>query len=205
MERIYLILIFIATSGLAFGQTFESNLTEHNLFEYQEIKKAPLEMSAGNVIARFLDGLIYRYYWATEGLKSTDLAYRPSKEARSSIETITHIQDLSFVIANAAYGKPNKGTDHYEESKFAEARLLTLQNLSAASQRFSSMPEDSLRSIELIFHSETGEQKLPIWNLMNGPINDAVYHVGQIVSFRRTTGNPIVPGLSMMRGTAPKN
>jgi hypothetical protein len=40
----------------------------------------------------------------------------------------------------------------------------------------------------------------PMWNVINGPVSDAIYHVGQIVAFRRAAGNPMHPGVSVFSG-----
>ena len=49
----------------------------------KKIPDAPENASAGNVIARMIQGLGYRYYWASKDLRTEDLSYRPSKEASS--------------------------------------------------------------------------------------------------------------------------
>ncbi len=36
--------------------------------------------------------------------------------------------------------------------------------------------------------------------LGSGPIADALWHTGQIVSFRRSSGNPIPKGVNMLTG-----
>jgi len=36
--------------------------------------------------------------------------------------------------------------------------------------------------------------------LLNGPIADALTHVGQVISFRRTSGNPIPKGVNVFMG-----
>jgi hypothetical protein len=35
-----------------------------------------------------------------------------------------------------------------------------------------------------------GDTKLPFWNMINSPISDYLWHIGQVVSFRRSSGNP---------------
>ena len=55
--------------------------------------------------------------------------------------------------------------------------------------------------MQVIFDRQGKESRFPIWNLINGPIEDLVYHTGQIVSFRRTTGNPIPKGVNVFMGT----
>ena len=34
------------------------------------------------------------------------------------------------------------------------------------------------------------EVEYPFWSLLNGPIADMIWHVGQVVTFRRSLGNP---------------
>lgn len=36
-----------------------------------------------------------------------------------------------------------------------------------------------------------GKVIVPFYNLINGPIADAIWHTGQLASFRRSSGNPI--------------
>ena len=42
--------------------------------------------------------------------------------------------------------------------------------------------------------------EFPFWNQLNGPIEDAVWHCGQIVAFRRASGNPISKKISVFTG-----
>ena len=54
--------------------------------------------------------------------------------------------------------------------------------------------------VKVIFQRGEKTSTYPIWNLINGPITDAIYHCGQIVSFRRSSGNPIPPGVNVFLG-----
>ena len=49
---------------------------------------------------------------------------------------------------------------------------------------------------------QRGEKQnaVPVWHLFNGPIDDAISHVGQITSFRRSAGNPINPFVNVFMG-----
>ena len=42
-----------------------------------EIPASPENATSGNIIARMVQGLGYRYYWATKNLRIEDLSYRP--------------------------------------------------------------------------------------------------------------------------------
>ena len=70
----------------------------HEELPYYQIPDAPESYTQGAIAARMVDGLGFRYYWATEGLRSEDLQFRPGEDARSSEETIDHILGLSNVI-----------------------------------------------------------------------------------------------------------
>lgn len=177
---------------------FMSHAQEYSeALPYYEIPEAPEVYSQGAVIARMVDGLGFRYYWATEGLSLEDLAYRPSPEARTSAETIDHILGLSNVILNSALHKANEGND-FEDLSFYEKRKLTLNNLKTAADIYREAKD--LSDFKIVFKGKDGINSFPFWNQINGPISDAIWHCGQIVSFRRSSGNPYNSKASVFTG-----
>jgi len=44
----------------------------------------------------------------------------------------------------------------------------------------------------------------PFWHIINGPISDALTHIGQINSFRRLAGNP-TPKANVFVGLPPED
>lgn len=170
---------------------------------FRQIPEAPEAYTAGSVTARMVDALGFRYYWATEGLSEKDLAFRPSEEARSTRETLEHIFGLSQSIANATQQKANvrgEGTDPKEMS-FAQLRANTLQNAKIASDILRTSEDKQLNDYQVVFQNGENRYEFPFWNLINGQISDAINHVGQIVSFRRSSGNPIDKRVNVFRGT----
>lgn len=159
---------------------------------YYEIPKAANEFTPGTTASRMVDGLGFRYYWATEGLTENDLAYKPNSEARTTLETIDHILGLSQVILNATLKKANG--EKQPQMTFAEKRKKTLNNLLLASKILRESKDVS--EYKMVF----GETEFPFWNALNGPIADAIWHTGQVVSFRRSSGNPFPKGVSVLRG-----
>lgn len=159
---------------------------------YYEIPEASDIYTAGSVASRMIDALGFRFYWATEGLTEKDLAFKPNKEARTTEETIDHILGLSQVVLNAALKKPNGGEQ--PKMSFKEKREKTLQNLKRASDIIKNQKD--LSEFKVIF----GDKKFPFWNAINGPIADAIWHCGQVVSFRRSSGNPFPKGVSVFSG-----
>ena len=171
---------------------------------YKNISKYPATLTAGAIIARMIDGLGFRYYWATDGLRKEDLAYRPSKGSFSTLETIDHIFGLSETIINVSTEAINYRPIKQYNFRLTQYRDKTLNNLKNASAHFVSMNTEQLEHLEIQLEYPTGERKFPIWNLINGQIADAIYHTGQIVSFRRTTGNPIAEGVNVFLGRGPR-
>ena len=45
-----------------------------------------------------------------------------------------------------------------------------------------------------------GKEPYDFYNLFHGPISDSLYHIGQVVAFRRASGNPIPRGVNHFLG-----
>lgn len=137
-----------------------------------------------------IDGLGFRYYWATEGLRSEDLSYKPNDEARTSLETLRHIYELTKILSNTVHGKATSFPSLDGSLTYEQLREKTLLNIQSASTQLKSQ-EIQLEDHKMIFKSGDKKTEFPFWNLLNGPIDDALWHVGQVVTFRRSSGNPI--------------
>ncbi len=64
---------------------------------------------------------------------------------------------------------------------------------------------ETIQKIQVVFERKGKTSRFPIWNLLNGPLSDAIYHTGQLVSFRRTSGNPIQTGVNVFFGRNKRN
>ncbi|MCB0668535.1 MAG: hypothetical protein KDC80_22075 [Saprospiraceae bacterium] len=166
---------------------------------YYEIPAAPEDYSANTVAARLVDGLGFRYFWATEGLREEDLRFKPSEEARTSLETIQHIYGLTRVLLNTTQKKPTSGGGESPEG-FTALRAATLENIRQASDILR-QDDTNLEEMPMIFQGSNGSTEYPFWNLINGPVSDALWHVGQVVTFRRSSGNPLPKGVRVLQGT----
>lgn len=166
---------------------------------YAEIPDYPVEYAAGTVLSRLIDGLGFRYYWATDSLRAEDLSYRPNEDARTSEETLNHILGLTQVIVNTSNKKVHESLD-IEGLSFEMKRRMTLNNIQEASNNFRVASDLDMEEIQMVFQNQNGLSSYPLWNLINGPIADAIWHVGQVVSFRRSSGNPFNSKVSVLRG-----
>lgn len=170
---------------------------------YSEIQPAAEVFTAGTVASRMIDGLGFRYYWATEGLRAEDLAFKPSKDARTSEETIAHIYEMSILILNATTKTANvPGQD--KKLPFVEMRKVTLNNFKNASVNLRTATDLQMKEFKFIYKDDRQSVEYPFWNMINGPIEDCVWHVGQVVSFRRSSGNPINSKAEVFTGKVEK-
>ena len=185
----------VLTCGLLLlgALTFSQNTMEEEI-PYYELPNPSDTFTAGAVAARMVDGLGFRYYWATERLTEKDLAFTPSNGVRSTGETVDHILNLSFVVLDATLKQPNTKRD-FSNASFEDKRKQTLLNFKQAADIL--RVSNDLSDYKIIL----GEREFPFWNAINGPIADAIWHAGQIASFRRSSGNPINPNISQFNGT----
>jgi len=180
--RIYFLIIYV------FSLNVSSNA--QSKVPYKEIPSYPANYTQGKVISRMIDGLGYRFYWATENLRVLDLNFKPDTLARSTFETMEHIYGLSFMILNASKNQVNERINP-DQMTANDLRSAILDNLKLASEAMA-LVED-LDELNILFQDSTGRKALPFWHVLNGPLADAIYHTGQIVSFRRASGNPMNP------------
>ena len=155
---------------------------------YHEIPDASENYTAGTVAARMIDGLGFRYYWATEGLREVDLNYEPGQRVRSSSQLIDHIYDLSKVIVNASTKTVNDRGVEEPVLMFKEKRTRTLKNFEKASKIINDSKD--LSEFTIVFKNDKSTNSYPFWNTINGPIADAIWHSAQVALLRRASGNP---------------
>ena len=166
---------------------------------YQQIPDYPENYGAQTVVKRLLDGLGFRFYWATEGLNEQDLSYKPSPDGRSLEATLDHILGLSEVIRQSARKeKVIRGERPASTLNWQEKRAAILHNIKEASSLIETT--ESLKDHPIIFSSPSGERSYPFWNQINGPISDALWHCGQLVLLRRAAGNPMPKGVNVLEG-----
>lgn len=179
---------------------FSFLMAQQTPLPFSSIPPAPETVNAANTLVRMVQGLGYRYHWASRDLRPEDLAYRPSAEAASCLETLQHIYGLADAIANATKALPSPRPLKGVPNDLTELRQLTLERLKLAETTLLAADDADVEQMEVIFQRGEKAVTFALWNLINGPISDAIYHTGQVVSFRRTTGNPIHPGVNVLVG-----
>lgn len=187
MRNFLTAICLIAFLNVGFGQELP----------FRSISETENTFSAGNIAARMVEGLGFRYYWASEGLRAEDLEYSPTENGRSSKETINHVFGLSTFFLSALEKEvfEDKSTDGLT---IDQVRAATLRNLEKAVSILKNSKDSDFKDYNIRYAN--GGQ-IPFWNAINGPIADAIYHTGQIVLMRRMSGNPINPNISVLTGS----
>ena len=189
MKKLILIIIFIPL--VSFTQT-----SYGDDLPFSEIGDYPNEFSQSNIVSRMIEGLGYRYYWATKSLNDNDLNYKPSDDSRTTFEVIKHIHELTIMISSSF---ENKTVDFpSEQYDYKSLREKTLLNLKYIHNELKSSPDFSKLSIS--FQRGDSTMSFPFWNQINGPISDALWHCGQVVMNRRASGNPLQKGVNVFIG-----
>ncbi len=135
---------------------------------YHDVPQPPDTYTAGNVLSRFMDGLGFRYRWATEGLTDQDLAFRICDSARSTGETLKHIYNLvemiEYVFSGETYVLPEKDVD----LSISDLRSLTLDRVSRVSGLLNGQDGEDLEALQARFQMGDEEHVFPFWNTVNG-------------------------------------
>ena len=167
---------------------------------FKQIPEAPTTYNEHTTMARLVDGLGFRYYWATEGLRAEDLVYKPSDDGRTSREVLEHIYALARTTSLTIQGKVISRTTDQLDMDYTSLRTETLFFLQVASEILRSEDVASMDELKIKFQRGENISEFPFWNMINGPIADAIWHCGQIVSNRRASGNPFNSDVSVFSG-----
>ena len=168
---------------------------------FSDISNTPETISASHILAHNIRAIGFRYFWATQDLTPQDLEFRPSGGARSTQETLEHLYGLAMMIASAVEDEIFQRPTEQQLWSYSKLRDETITLLEAAYFKALKLSDEDLQGVQIRFQSTSGERSFPIWNLIHGPLADAQYHIGQLVSFRRSSGNPIAPKLNVFLGT----
>jgi len=189
--------LFVCLSLVMWSSTF----AQGKKLPFDVIPEAPATYTACNVLARTIEGLGFRYRWATEDLTEEDLNYQFSEGSRTLDETLDHLYGLAETIINAIESKPSIRPLEIDHLTYEERRYKTLFFLLRASQKLRKANDADIQKMNIIFVRGERQSEFPFWNHLNGPIADALWHTGQVVASRRASGNPLSPRVSVFMGT----
>ena len=163
---------------------------------FKDISQTPFELTATNTLLRIVEGLAFRYRWATQNLSEENIKFRPHPTSMNIEEVNNHIFDLVDSTYRVFGGEKQNKESLNSFQKMREANLFLLQKLVTLLKE--------MKDSELVEMEKNTSRKLPFWYWINGPLADALTHVGQITSWRRIAGNPQLKGVNVFIGTSDK-
>lgn len=153
---------------------------------YNNLPDPPNDIDAANVLVRLLDALGFRYQIATNGLTETECLFRPCEGSFSISEVNLHIYNLCFWIEKSLNKQAIKA-NHLDT--FRNVVTAVLESVIRSKSMIKEMSPTQLDEFKLMLKRMNKEYSF--WYLINGPITDAISHVGQILTWRRQAGNPV--------------
>ena len=146
---------------------------------FASVEAYPQQITASSVIIRLLDGLGYRFRYATESLTEKDYSFNAGHGSNTIAFLIEHIWGLvNWVFLSITGEKETKPGNTKDQRIHILTLILKLKNI------IEKMEDSDLENIRINGH--------PFWNIINGPFADALTHTGQINILRRLAGNPPV-------------
>jgi hypothetical protein len=167
-------------------------------FDFRSLPPGPESVTGSAVFVRLVEGIGFRFFWATESLRENDLSFRSTPETMSIADQAGHVLELTAWVAVAAGAIPAGPQGPESPLPFPEVRRRVLEILSLLRARFAGMSDEEIGTIRI--GSRAGPVPWP--HLVNGPLADALTHVGQIAVLRRANGNP-VPKANVFLGRPP--
>ena len=150
--------------------------TKMNL-NYDRIDEYPERVNAVGVVLRLLDGLGFRFYWATYELDEDDFEFTPAEGGNSIGWMVSHIRGLlTWIYLNV------RGEQAKQPQSIVEQRNHVLDLIRMVREDIAGMSDEQFAEVRI--------EGLPFWHMINGPISDALGHVGQINMARRLRGKP---------------
>ncbi len=160
---------------------------------FAAINNYPSNFNTGSVLARIIDGLGFRYYWATEGLTENDLNYSPGNNNRTAYQTLDHLYNMVDFMGNILENKIYNFPEPENGFGFSELRQKTLNRIEEIRNKLSEIENGDLEDKTIHLTVEGNPMDFNAWHMLNGPFVDSIFHIGQIISFRRASGNPVDP------------
>jgi hypothetical protein len=144
---------------------------------FKNIEEYPPGISATAIMSRMVDGVGFRFFWATFNQKVETYNYAPGEGRWNIFDTVSHIWDLArFLLMSLNFNENVKKPEEPDELRESVLYLLFSLRL-----LFSEMDDSELTKITI--------KNKPFWHFINGPLEDMVSHVGAIDNLRRTAGD----------------
>jgi len=165
---------------------------------YETLPDPPSTASATAALVRLVDGLAFRFRWATEDLTAQVYAQRPRDDFWTLRELVEHVYTLARWVERSLDESARR--PRASDIGLNELRDATLATLWRARTRLAEMDDAAWLALTITGSRERGPES--VWCMINGPLADALTHVGQINTWRKLAGSP-APRADVFRGLPP--
>lgn len=139
---------------------------------FEHLAMVPERCSASGVLQRLVDTIGYRFRRALVGIEDEQLGWRPQVDVQSIDELIDHIGEL-IEATLAALERRERRRAVWDPFEIFDL-LMRLHQV---------LDDYDDEDLALIDFSVAG-----LWTLINGPLADALTHIGQINMLKRLQG-----------------
>lgn len=144
------------------------------------------QVSGAAILARFVDTVKVRYQLATADLSESNKTFRATPESMSMLELQKHILLLLKWISKSVEGPTEKKP---KAETFEDFQTDIITTCDVLRDHLLTMDDEKLSQVKI--YMKRTDTHYPIWFIINGPLSDAIHHIGQIVTWRRIDGNPV--------------
>ncbi len=116
----------------------------------------------------------------------------------STLELQKHILNLVFMIKQTVFNADER--ERFGNDDPAALREQALENLRIVREHLEGLTDEAIAGHQVL---KRDRSRFPVWNIMKGPLADALTHVGQINAWRRLNGNPTPPA-NVFAGVPPE-
>ena len=144
---------------------------------YYELPKYSKEIGSEGIMARMIDELGVKYYWATEGITDNDL-YDEFDTPNTSKYLLENLYQLSELMLSYTLKKEVLLINNIESLPLEEIRSKTLFKIKYCS--------------DVVLNKTTPNEVLP-WDILNKPLADFLWYCDQLIANRSQSENPYNP------------
>ena len=125
----------------------------------RRIEAPPTRVSGTSVLARLVDGLAFRYYWATEGLRPADYDFRPGPDSMSTPELQEHTLHLVFMIKQTVFNADER--ERFESDDPASLRAQALESLRLVREHLIELDDETVSGHEVLKRDGSRRRAMP--------------------------------------------
>ncbi len=143
-------------------------MPEANL-PFREVTHYPADVTPQAIIVRLLDGLGFRFHWATKTLREEDYAFSPGAGCKTIGQLVDHIWGLmNWIIIHGHLPQEPR------PAAYPARRVHVLALMQRLREHFADLDAADLASVQI--------ENKPFWHLINGPLADVLYRPDQLLS-----------------------